>query len=168
MWSFETHRAMNLLAARGALFVGQSVRWPGTAMFDSLQGIEMETRIEFPVAEELQLGFCTGLALQGFLVVSIFPRMDFLMRAMDQLVNHLDKLAEMSRGQFNPKVIIRTRVGGKTPLDAGPQHTQDHTRALRMMLTTVKVARVSSEDEVMPTYRRALERPESTVVVEAV
>ena len=45
---------------------------------------------------------------------------------MNQLVNHLDKLPLWG---WHPKVIIRTMVGQTTPLDAGPQHTQNHSDA---------------------------------------
>lgn len=157
---------MRLLADKGAIFIGQSVAYPGWA-YDSLQGVPMFQRIEFPVAEELQLGVATGLALQGYLPVSIYPRMDFLLRALDQLVNHLDKLAEMSQGQFNPKVIIRTRVGPKAPLYAGPQHCQDHTAAFREMLTNIDVVRITSLEGIIPAYTMALTSDRSTLVVEA-
>jgi pyruvate/2-oxoglutarate/acetoin dehydrogenase E1 component len=124
------NKAMLMLAEQpNAVFVGQGVRYGGVATYRDLEGVPDKQRIEFPVAEELQLGCCIGLSLQGYLPICIFPRMDFMLRAADQLVNHLDKLAAMSCGQFVPKVIIRTRVGSKTPLDAGPQHTNDHTDA---------------------------------------
>lgn len=126
----------------------------------------MERRIEFPVAEELQLGACIGLAMQGFLPVCVYPRMDFMLRAMDQLVNHLDKIKLMSRGQWNPKVIIRTRVGSKSPLDAGPQHTQNHAGVMRKMLGNVDVFEVLCEADAVAIYHDALLNERSTMVVE--
>lgn len=161
-------QAMTLLAKDSrCLFLGQDVVYAGTSMHRHLAGVPRSQRIEMPVAEDLQMGISTGLALQGFLPVSVYPRMDFLMRAMDQLVNHLDKLDRMSKGQFRPKVIIRTRVGGKTPLDAGPQHTQDHTLAFKFMLENIEVSRVFLPKEILPTYEQALERKGSTLVVES-
>lgn len=150
-----------------SLFIGQGVRYGGVATFRDLEGIPVEQRLEFPVAEELQLGVCCGLSFQGYLPICIFPRMDFMLRAMDQLVNHLDKFALMSCGQFVPKVIIRTRVGSKTPLDAGPQHTNDYTDAFRRMLIGMPVVKIMSAESIMPTYREALERNGSTLIVEA-
>lgn len=162
------NEAMLLLAdAPGSLFLGQGVAFEGHAMFKDLNGVPMEQRIELPVVEELQLGMSIGLSLQGYLPVSIYPRMDFMLRAMDQLVLHLDKLESMSCGQFCPKVIIRTRVGSKKPLDAGPQHTNDFTEAFRLMLTNVEVAKIVSSDQIMPAYRGALARSKSTLIVEA-
>src|SRR5688572_29899818 len=91
------------------LFVGQQVRFDGQRLHATLNGVPMERRIEMPVAENFQMGFCTGLALAGYMPISIYPRFDFLLLAADALVNHLDKLPLM--GGFKPKVIIRTAVG---------------------------------------------------------
>jgi pyruvate/2-oxoglutarate/acetoin dehydrogenase E1 component len=162
------NQAMLMLAAQpGALFIGQNVCYDGAWPYQTLDGVPSEQRIEFPVAEELQLGVSTGLALQGFLPVSCFPRIDFLLRAADQLINHLDKLEQMSCGQFKPKVIIRTRVGPKQPLDAGPQHTQDHVQAFKVMLGNVDVLRIVDIDSVMSMYELALRNRRSIIVVEA-
>ncbi len=155
-----------MLAGKGALFIGQGVAYDGVSMYADLEGVPAEQRIEFPVAEELNIGFATGLAMMGYLPVVVLPRMDFLLRAMDQLVNHLDKIPVMSRGQWQPKVIIRTRVGSRTPLDAGPQHTQRHTEALRLMLTNVSVFEIESADDIS-IYWAVIELPRSSIVVEA-
>lgn len=150
----------------GALFIGQGVSYSGHNMFKHLEGIPDSQRVEFPVAEELQLSACCGLAMEGFLPISIFPRMDFMLRAMDSLVNHLDKIEQMSCGQFKPKVIIRTRVGSKKPLDAGPQHTQNHTEAFRHMLKSVHVVEIQQAEDILSSYRNALKRDHSTLLVE--
>lgn len=152
-----------LAADPRTVFVGQSVRYDGAAIYHSLDGVPMEKRLEFPVVENLQLGYCTGLSLTGKLPICIFPRMDFMLLAMDQLVNHLDKLPMFG---WHPKVIIRCRVGQKKPLDAGPQHTQNHTHAFRQMLTTIDVLEVSRAEHVIPAYRLALSNKHSTLVVE--
>mgnify|MGYP001574843963 FL=1 len=127
--------AMGMLAEhQNTLFVGQTVIYGGQAMFATLRDVPKDRRIEMPVAEDFQMGFCTGLALEGFIPVSVYPRWDFLLLAANQLVNHLDKLPLM--GNFRPKVIIRTGVGPTVPLDAGPQHTQNHTAAFRLMFSS--------------------------------
>lgn len=157
--------AMTMLAKHHkTVFVGQSVKYDGQAQFDTFSGVPMEKRIEMPVAEDFQLGFCTGLSLQGYLPVSFYPRMDFLILACNQLVNHLDKIPLMTG--YRPKVIIRTVVGQTKPLNAGLQHTQDHTEALRLMLKTVRVDQIQRPDEVMPAYQCALESEYSTIIVE--
>jgi pyruvate/2-oxoglutarate/acetoin dehydrogenase E1 component len=117
-----------------------------------------------PVIEDFQLGFCLGLSLRERIPISIYPRMDFLLLAMNQLVLHLDRFCEM--GDFRPKVIVRTRVGPTKPLNAGPQHTNNYTEAFDLMLRNVDVVELNHADDVMPCYREALASPHSTLVVE--
>ena len=64
------------------------------------------------------MGISTGLALQGYIPITCYPRFDFLILAMNQLVNHLDKIRHMSFDEFKPRVIIRTSIGSKNRLMA--------------------------------------------------
>lgn len=165
----EIVKAMTMLSAdKRTIFIGQSVRYSGHAMFNMLQDakVPMKKRVELPVFEDSQLGISIGLAFEGYVPVSIFPRCDFLIIAANQLVNHLDKIEQMSCKQFRPRVIIRTMVGSKVPLDGGPQHTQDHTEALKLMLTNIDVVKLTRAEEIVPAYLRALESERSTILVE--
>ena len=163
-FSQAVNAAMRMLADDPrTIFIGQSVAYDGAAIYHSLEGVPMEKRLEFPVVENLQLGYCTGLSLTGKLPVCIYPRMDFLLLAMDALVNHLDKLPAFG---WNPKVIIRCRVGQKKPLDAGPQHTQNYTNAFRHMLRSVEVLEVRTPRHVLEAYALALTNKHSTLIVE--
>lgn len=144
-------------------FIGQSVCFDGATIYESLDGVPMERRLEMPVIEDFQLGYCIGLSLTGTIPICIFPRMDFMLLATNQLVNHLDKLPLFG---WTPKVILRTRVGSKWPLDAGPQHTQDYRREFNSMTCTMQVREVRTPDEVKETYREALASAHSFVIVE--
>ena len=155
--------AMRKLAAQHALFVGQSVAYDGAAIHASLDGVPAAQRLEMPVIEDFQMGFCIGLALKGKLPVCMFPRFDFVLLAVNQLVNHLDKIPSFG---WNLKVIVRTVVGQKRPLNAGPQHTQNHTEAFRAMLTKIPVIQVRHPEEVTAAYDMALDHPGSILVVE--
>ena len=159
----EVTRSMTMLAQHPkTLFVGQSVRYDGQRLHQTLNGVPMDKRIEFPVIEDFQLGFCLGLALEGFIPVSIYPRWDFLLLAANQLVNHLDK----TPAGFGPKVIVRTAAAHTEPLDPGPQHRQDYTAAFRSMLNTVRVISLDSPEHVYPGYCEALESSGPVLVVE--
>ena len=167
-YSEEITKAMNFLAEdQRVIFLGQSVAYPGHIMTETLKDIPLERKIELPVFEDVQLGISTGLALAGYLPVSIYPRLDFLIIAVNQLVNHLDKLSEMSAQQFNPKVIIRTMVGSNVPLQSGPQHTQDHTEALRKLVTNIDIYRLETYDQIMPAYQAAYAANKSSILIEA-
>jgi len=157
--------SMTMLAKHPkAVFVGQNVRYDGQAAWDTFSGVPMGKRIEMPVAEDFQLGFCIGLSLQGYIPISFYPRIDFLILACNQLVNHLDKIPMMS--DYQPKVLIRTTVGQKNPLDAGLQHTQNHTEALKLMLNTIQVYEVRTPEEVTDAYLYAYGSLASTLIIE--
>ena len=163
----EITKAMNMLAEQSnVLFLGQTVVYPGSILSDTLEGVPMSKRLELPVAEEMQLGLSIGLALDGYLPISIYPRIDFLLLAINQLSNHLDILKEMTHGEFSAKVIIRTIIGSNEPFESGPQHSRDHTEVFRTLLKNVQVVRLTQALEAVPTYVRALESNKSTLVIE--
>jgi len=150
------------------VFIGQAVEVPGTAMSNTVKDIPIARRIELPVAEELQMGMSIGLALQGQVPVSIYPRWNFLLLAANQLVNHLDKIGVMSNSGYQPRVIIRTSIGSQRPLHPQFQHVGDFTESLRLMCTTVEVVRLDEPRQIFPAYERALLRDDgrSTLLVE--
>jgi pyruvate/2-oxoglutarate/acetoin dehydrogenase E1 component len=93
--------------------------------------------------------------------------MDFLIMATNQLANHLDKIEEMSCAQFRPKVIIRAAVGSTRPLYPGIQHCTDYTDALERMLKNIEVIKLAKREDIVPSYKRALEKDgKSTLLVE--
>lgn len=172
-----------------AIFLGQSVVAGGTAMTATLRDVPAGQKLELPVIEDAQMGMSTGLALAGYLPVSIYPRINFLLLAVNQLVLHLDALPLYSG--YRPKVIIRTAIPTPVPLDPGPQHldpTSDnpawngagltmngvpqylhpegYVAAIRAMLRTVRVEELTSKDRILPAYRAALARQLSTILVE--
>lgn len=114
------------------IFLGQQCL--SENFYGFLENVPVEKRREMPVMEDCQLGLSIGLALEGYLPVSIIQRMDFLPRMMDQLINHLNLLPGLSRGRFNPKVIIITTIGTVSPLDVGLQHRKDLTEMLKACL----------------------------------
>jgi len=165
----ELKKAMNYLASQpNTLFLGQAVACKGTGMSNTLVDIDLKKRLELPVCEEMQMGMTNGLALQGIVPISIFPRWNFLMCAVNQLVNHLDKIKAMSDGQFIPKAIIRTAIGSERPLHPQSQHIGDFSDAFRLMLQNVDVVRLSEPDDILPEYEKAYAREDgkSTILVE--
>ena len=136
----ELIKSMNWLSKKNnTIFLGQSVSYSGNAIFNTLKDVDESKKIELPVFEDLQMGISTGMALNGFVPISCYPRFDFLILAMNQLVNHLDKFQIMSGLIYKPKVIIRVAIGSKKPLNGGVQHTQDYTKVMKEMLSEINV-----------------------------
>lgn len=166
----ETKRAMNMLAKNNkTIFLGQTLVYGGSPMYGSCEDVPKEKKLEMPVFEDTQLGMSIGLALEGFIPISVFPRVDFFICAMNQLVNHLDKVEEMSKGEFHPGVIIRTQIGNSKPLYPGAQHCGDYTDGLKKMLKYVLVLKPQTPSAVYDAYELALARAqtgESTLIIE--
>lgn len=165
----ELKRSMDFLAADPrTVFIGQAVAVAGTAMSNTLKDVPPGRLIELPVAEEMQMGMTTGMALAGLIPVSIYPRWNFLLCAMNQLVNHLDKVQVMSNGGYRTRAIIRTGIGSERPLHPQQQHVGDFTAAVQSMCTTIEVIRMAEPADIFPAYRKALLRDDgrSTILVE--
>lgn len=61
----------------------------------------------------------------------------------------------MSRNEIQPKIIIRTSIGSKVPLDGGPQHTQNYTKIFREALTEVKVVYLNNPKQIYKSFKKA-------------
>ena len=148
------------------IFLGQSVSYSGNAIYNTLKTLPEEKKLEVPVFEEVQMGMSTGMAMNGLVPISCFPRFDFLMRCMDALVNHLDKMQSMTEFSYRPKVIMRTSIGSTNPLNGGVQHTQDYTKEMKTMLKEVKVVLLDEPEDIMPQIEKAYHRAGSTLLIE--
>jgi pyruvate/2-oxoglutarate/acetoin dehydrogenase E1 component len=120
------------------------------------------------VAEEMQMGISVGLAIDGFVPISIFPRWNFILLGMNQLINHLDRMPQISNNGYPTKVIIRTSIGSERPLHPQYQHVGDFSEAIAMMLHNTDVVTLEDPAEILPAYRYAYERTDgrSTIIAE--
>ena len=152
----ELIKSMEYLGKKkDTIFLGQSVSYPGNSMFNTLINVSSKKKIELPVFEDVQMGMSIGMAMNGFVPITCYPRFDFLICGMNQLVNHLDKMRLMSRGEIRPKVLIRTSIGPKKPLNGGPQHTQDYTQQFKKILTEIKIVYLKSPKQIFPEFKKA-------------
>ena len=93
----ELKRSMEYLGKKkDTIFIGQAVEVAGTAMSNTLRGVSKNKLIELPVAEEMQMGISLGLAMEKNIPISIFPRWNFLLYSINQLINHIDKFKVMA------------------------------------------------------------------------
>lgn len=167
IYSKEILKSMSLLAKNSkSIFLGQSVEYPGNLIYKTINHINKKKRLEVPVFEEVQMGMSIGLALEGYLPISTYPRFDFLLLAFNQMINHLDKFPLITNKQFNPKVIIRVLVGAKKPLDAGEQHTQNYVNEVKKMVKTLNVFDLKNPNKIYDNYKKALSSKHSSLMVE--
>jgi pyruvate/2-oxoglutarate/acetoin dehydrogenase E1 component len=165
----ELQKAMSLLADHPkTIFIGQAVEYEGTGLYDSMAHLPAEKKLELPVAEYLQTGMANGMAIQGMIPVSTYPRWNFLLMGTDQIVNHLDKFRTMSNGACSPKVIIRVAVGSERPVDPQCQHKGNFAKAFAEMTNNIHVNVLNEPEDIIPAYKHALDRTDgvSTILVE--
>lgn len=165
----ELTRSMEYLGKfDNTIFIGQSVEVAGTAMRNTLLNIDDNKLVEMPVDEDFQMGLATGMALTGLIPISIFPRWNFLILATNQIVNHLDKLKEITQNKNPGKVIIRTGIGSVIPLHPGPQHTGDFTEAFKLMCPNLNIVRLDTTSMIFDEYQKAYERSDgiSSLLIE--
>lgn len=167
LYNENLKKAMSWLSEKpNAIFLGQSVCYAGTGLYDSLKHLDDNKKIEFPVAENFQVGYSIGLALAGYVPISTFPRWNFLLCATDQIVNHLDKLEAMSNGGYRPKVIIRVASGSKKPVDPQQQHIGDFSESFRLMCTNIDIIQLNDHNDILSSYEAAWKSKKSTILVE--
>jgi len=163
----ELDRAMEWLATKSnTIFMGQAIGFSGHAISNTMSKVPQDKRVELPVFEELQMGIATGMALEGWVPITCYPRFDFFILSLNQLINHLDKIQDMSQGDMKPKVIIRVAVGSKLPFSAGPQHTQNYTEAMKIMLTEVNVVELTEPEQIYESFVNAYNSDKSTLIIE--
>ena len=75
-----------------------------------------------PISEEAIIGLGIGAAMAGLRPVAEIMTINFILLALDQIVNHMAKLRYMSGGQVTVPLVIRTPGGGG--LQMGAQHSQ--------------------------------------------
>ena len=150
------------------VFIGYNVRFGGKGG-GAYYGINEAQLIETPLAENLMAGIAIGMSLDGYRPVLYFERCDFILIALDAIVNHLDKMAKLSGGKFNPCAIIRVVIGNTDkPLYTGLTHTQNFHKALAK-LVSFPVVRLTSNFRVVPAWEAAYDRlmgGESTLLIE--
>lgn len=105
--------------------IGQGLWSPwyvGNSMTDLDKKFGKNRIIDTPVSEAACTGAAVGASLAGMKPIVVHPRMDFMLYAIDPIVNQAAKWSHMVGGQAHPGVTIRSIInrGG----EQGAQHSQ--------------------------------------------
>jgi pyruvate dehydrogenase E1 component beta subunit len=143
--------------------IGQGLWSPwyvGNSMTDLDKKYGVDRIIDTPVSESACTGAAVGASLAGMRPIVVHPRIDFMLYAMDAVVNQAAKWSHMVGGQAHPAVTIRGIInrGG----EQGAQHSQAlhswfaHIPGLRVVMPAtvadardLLVASVLCDDPVM-------------------
>jgi len=96
--------------------IGEDLRDPWGGAYKATQNISNvignDRVINTPIAEESIISTALGAALTGMRPVAELQYLDFVMRAMDSVVNQVAKARYMSGGQAKVPLVIRAQGGG--------------------------------------------------------
>lgn len=159
-----SNQMRNINSIPQSIFIGQQVVYRGNPMSTTLGNVNIEKMIEVPVMEEVQMGMTLGLAMAGRLVVSFYPRWDFLLSATNQLVNHIDKYELMTGKKVN--ILIRLGKGSDVPLDPGHQHKGNYFEEFSSLCKNITFHDLTDSTKIEPAYKHALETGGVHVLVE--
>ena len=121
--------------------IGQGL-WSPWYVGNTMKGLDIkygkERIIDTPVSENICTGVGVGAGLTEMRPIVVHPRMDFMLYAIDPIVNQAAKWSYIFGGQAHSKVTIRTIInrGG----EQGAQHSQSlyswfaHIPGLRVLM----------------------------------
>jgi pyruvate dehydrogenase E1 component beta subunit len=117
--------AAELAADDSVVLLGEEIGALG-GVFTVTQGLRDEFGadrvLDAPICENGLVGWSIGAAVEGLRPVVEIMFSDFVILALDQVINLAAKLRYMSNGQFEVPLVLRMPGGGGT--SHGPQHSQ--------------------------------------------
>lgn len=162
--SIIKNKMNELSEINNSVFIGYNIKY-GSKCYGTMSDIPEEKIYEMPVTEALMTGISIGMSLNDMLPILIFERHDFILLALDQIINHLDKINELSDGQFTPRVIIRAILGHNKPFDPGIQHKSNFTSMLKENCK-MRVADCPDEETLILAYNEAIKIPLPIIIIE--
>lgn len=122
-----------------------------------------ERVIDTPLAEAGIVGSAIGLALGGFRPVAEIQFMGFLPAALDQIICHVSRYRNRSRGRYSLPLVIRLPYGAGIH---APEHHSESTEALLVHIPGLKVVVPSSPYEAKGLLLAALRDPDPVIFLE--
>ncbi len=124
-----------LLAADERVFViGQGLWSPwyaGTSLKDIDKEFGRDRVLDSPVSENATTGAAIGAAIAGMRPIVFHPRMDFMLLAVDPIVNQAANWSYLFGGQVGVPVVIRSAI------NRGAEQGAQHSQALHAMFMHV-------------------------------
>jgi acetoin:2,6-dichlorophenolindophenol oxidoreductase subunit beta len=146
--------------------IGQGV-WSPWYAGGSLEGLEQEfgkSRVlDSPVSENAVTGLAVGAALAGMRPIVFHPRMDFMLLAVDPIVNQAANWSYLFAGRVNVPVVFRAVInrGG----EQGAQHSQA-LHAMFMHVPGLKVVMPATPFDAKGLLITAIEDPNPVLYID--
>ena len=156
-----------LLARDSRVFVIGQGLWSPWYAGGSLEGLDREfgreRMLDSPVSENAVTGLAVGAALAGMRPIVFHPRMDFMLLAVDPIVNQAANWSYLFAGAVNVPVVFRAVInrGG----EQGAQHSQA-LHAMFMHVPGLKVVMPATPFDAKGLLMAAMEDPNPVLYID--
>jgi pyruvate dehydrogenase E1 component beta subunit len=116
-----------------------------------------------PLAESGIVGFALGMAMNGFKPVVEMQFDAFAYPAFEQLVSHVAKMRNRTRGAINVPMVIRVPYAGGI---GGVEHHSDSSEAYYAQTPGLKVVTPATVEDAYSLLREAIDDPDPVVFME--
>ena len=167
-WQAVNRALREELEARPELLVyGEDVGFPG-GIFGCTRGLQnsfgADRVFDTPISESAILGSAVGAAIEGMRPVVEIMWADFMLVALDQLVNQAANVRYITRGERSVPIVVRMQQG------ATPGSCAQHSQSLEALLAHIPGLRVGLPSRPHDAYhmlRAAIADPDPTIIIEA-
>jgi pyruvate dehydrogenase E1 component beta subunit len=148
------------------LLLGEDVGKEG-GVFRVTEGLQAafgeQRAIDTPLAESGIVGIAFGLALLGLRPVAELQFMGFLPPALDQIISHVGRIRNRSRGEFTAPLVIRMPYGGGIH---APEHHSESNEAILAHIPGIKVVIPSTPADALGLLKSAIRDPDPVLFLE--
>lgn len=135
-FSLAINEALHQMMAndKSVFLIGQGVKSPwyvGNTATGLLEKFGSERVIDTPVSENAITGCAVGAAIAGMRPVVVHPRMDFMLYAMDPIINEAANWYYMTGGKISVPVVIWGII------NRGGEQAAQHSQALQGLFAHV-------------------------------
>jgi 2-oxoisovalerate dehydrogenase E1 component len=167
-WQAVNRALHDELESRPELLVyGEDVGFPG-GIFGCTRGLQndfgADRVFDTPISESAILGSAIGAAIEGMRPVVEIMWADFMLVALDQLVNQAANVRYITRGERSVPIVVRMQQG------ATPGSCAQHSQSLEALLAHIPGLRVGLPSRPHDAYlmlRAAIADPDPTIIIEA-
>jgi len=119
--------------------------------------------VDTPLAESGIVGVALGLAVNGFKPVAELQFMGFLPPALDQIISHISRIRNRSRGRYTCPMVVRMPYGGGIH---APEHHSESIEAVLAHIPGIKAVIPSTPHDAKGLIVSAIRDPDPVLFCE--
>lgn len=122
-----------------------------------------ERVLDTPLAESMIGGLAVGMAVRGLKPVAEFQFLGFIYPALDQIINHVSRMRNRTRGRMTCPLVFRTPYGAGIH---APEHHSESTEAMFAHTPGLRVVIPSSPARAYGLMLAAIRDPDPVIFLE--